>query len=84
MLGELFRGNATGGAVPGEFCRANWPAPVLDAMRCTSGWWRWGFCAMRSPLVACRRRVGGLDGVIPPRLVAVRTHCLMCAQQFRT
>ena len=28
-------------------CRANFvapigPAPVLDAMRCTSGWWRWG------------------------------------------
>ena len=27
---------------------------------------RWGFCAMRSPLAACRRRVGALDGVIPP------------------
>ena len=27
-----------------------------------------GFCAMRSPLAACRRRVGGLDGVIPPVL----------------
>ena len=26
----------------------------------------WGFCAMRSPLAACRRRVGSLDGVIPP------------------
>ena len=26
----------------------------------------WGFCAMRSPLVVCRRRVGGLDGVNPP------------------
>ena len=25
-----------------------------------------GFCAMRSPLTACRRRVGALDGVIPP------------------
>ena len=35
-------------------------------MRCTSGWLRWGFCAMRSPLTACRRRVGALDGVIPP------------------
>ena len=42
------------------------PASILDAMRCTSGWLRWGFCAMRSPLTACRRRVGGLDGVIPP------------------
>ena len=44
------------------------PASILDAMRCTSGWLRWGFCAMRSPLTACRRRVGGLDGVIPPVL----------------
>ena len=26
----------------------------------------WGFCAMRSPLAVCRRRVGSLDGVIPP------------------
>ena len=26
----------------------------------------WGFCAMRSPLAVCRRRVGGLDGVNPP------------------
>ena len=28
--------------------------------------WQWGFCAMRTPLTVCRRRVGGLDGVIPP------------------
>ena len=27
---------------------------------------RWGFCAMRSLLLGFRRRVGGLDGVIPP------------------
>ena len=40
-------------------------------MRRTWGWLRWGVCAMRSPLAACRRRVGALDGVIPPRLVAV-------------
>ena len=37
-------------------------------MRCGAlqGGCGWGFCAMRSPLAACRRRVGGLDGVIPP------------------
>ena len=40
--------------------------PVLDAAWRILGWLRWGFCAMRSPLAACRRRVGGLDGVIPP------------------
>ena len=40
--------------------------PGLVAMRRTSGWLRWGFCAMRSPLAACRRRVGALHGVIPP------------------
>ena len=28
--------------------------------------WQWGVCAMRSLLVARRRRVGGLDGAIPP------------------
>ena len=37
-------------------------------MRCGAlqGGCGWGVCAMRSPLAACRRRVGGLDGVIPP------------------
>ena len=45
-LGEFFHGRAAGGAVPGEFFAPIGPAPVLDAMRCTSGWWRWGFCAM--------------------------------------
>ena len=40
--------------------------PVLEAARCPPDRRRWGFCAMRSPLAACRRRVGGLDGVIPP------------------
>lgn len=28
--------------------------------------WAWGFCAMRSLLLGFRRRVGGLDDVIPP------------------
>lgn len=27
---------------------------------------RWGFCTTRSPLAACRRRVGGLCSAIPP------------------
>ena len=35
-------------------------------LRCPPRRQQWGFCAMRSPLAACRRRVGGLDGVIPP------------------
>ena len=37
-------------------------------MRCGAlqGGCGWGVCAMRSRLAACRRRVGGLDGVIPP------------------
>ena len=52
-------------------CRASFfasigPAPVLDAMRCTSGWWRWRFCTTRSLLAACRRRVGGSCSAIPP------------------
>ena len=56
VLGEFFRGRVTGGAVLGEFFRANrYCAQVLYRMRCTSGWLRWRFCAMRSPLTACRR-----------------------------
>lgn len=39
---------------------------VLWSLRRPTHRWRWGFCAMRSPLTACRRRVGALDGVIPP------------------
>ena len=43
LLGELFRGRAAGGAVLGEFFRANRPcAQVLDAAPRTSGWLRWG------------------------------------------
>ena len=41
-----------------------WPSLVGDAAHFRR--LRWGFCAMRSPLAACRRRVGALDGVIPP------------------
>ena len=40
------------------------PGLVGDAVHFR--WLRWGFCAMRSPLSARRRRVGALDGVIPP------------------
>ena len=39
---------------------------VLEAARRPPDRLRWGFCAMRSPLAACHRRVGALDGVIPP------------------
>ena len=35
-------------------------------MRRTSCWLRWGFCSIRGALTACRRRVGALDGAIPP------------------
>ena len=28
--------------------------------------WRWGFCTIRSILSACRRRVAGSNGAIPP------------------
>ena len=80
LLGELFRGNAAGGAVLGEFFRGRatggrcWAsffaptgtAPVLDAAWCTSGWLRWGFCSIRNWLVACRRRVGVLMMQFPP------------------
>ena len=52
-------------------CWANFVAPTGAVPRSC---WRggalqvaaWGFCAMRSPLAARRRRVGGLDGAIPP------------------
>ena len=68
LLGEFFAEEPLEGPCWASFFAPIGPASILDAMRCTSGWLRWGFCAMRSPLVACRRRVGGLDGVIPPVL----------------
>ena len=49
-----------------SFFAPSGPAPVLEAARRTSGWWRWGFCAMRSPFAACRRRVVPLYGAITP------------------
>ena len=44
----------------GQALRAATPSGALQ----TGG--RWGFCAMRSALSACRRRVAPLHGVIPP------------------
>ena len=41
-----------------------WSWMRCGALQGGCGWG--GVCAMRSPLAACRRRVGGLDGVIPP------------------
>ena len=67
LLGEFFRGRAAGGAVLGEFFRANrCCVQVLEAARCSSGWLRWGFCGIRNWLVACRRRVGVLMMQFPP------------------
>ena len=70
VLGELFRGRATGGAVLGELFRAKRSCAGLvgDAAHYwrTSGWWRWGFCTTRSLLAACRRRVGPPCSAIPP------------------
>ena len=54
----------------GEFFRANWPRAGLGYSAAHFRLAAMGVCAMRSPLTACRRRVGALDGVIP-RLVAV-------------
>ena len=44
------------------------PAPQPDPrpLQRARHWWRWGFCAMRSPLAACRQRVAPLHGAIPP------------------
>ena len=44
------------------------PAPNPDPrpLQHARHWWRWGFCAMQSPLAACRRRVVPLHGAIPP------------------
>ena len=66
LAGRVFRGRAAGVAVLGEFFRANRHCAGLVGDAVHFRWLRWGFCAMRSPLAACRRRVGALDGVIPP------------------
>ena len=84
LLGEFFRGRAAGGAVLGEFFRANWPCVDLgcDAVH------------FRLAAMGVLRHAKPSDGVSPacrrlgwrhsPRLVAVRPRCLMCAQQCRT
>ena len=70
VLGEVFRGNAGGRAVLGEFFRANrCCAQVLDAARRISGWLWWGICSIRSWLAGYLRRVAALMMQFPPRLV---------------
>ena len=49
-----------------SFSRQPVPCPGLVGDAAHFRRLRWGFCAMRTPLTACRRRVGPLDGVIPP------------------
>ena len=67
VLGEVFRGNAGGRAVLGEFFRANrCCAQVLDAARRISGWLWWGICSIRSWLAVYRRRVAALMMQFPP------------------
>ena len=80
LLGELFRGNAAGGAVLGEFFRGNaaegavlgdffapiGPAPRSCRRRGARGWLRWGFCSIRSFASACHRRVTPLMTPFPP------------------
>ena len=67
MLGELFRGRAAGGAVLGELFRANrYCGRALRATGVLQTGGRRGFCTTRSPLAACRRRVGPPCSAIPP------------------
>ena len=66
LLGELFRGNAAGGAVLGEFFAPIGPAPRSCRRRGARGWLRWGFCSIRNWLPACRRRVTPLMTPFPP------------------
>ena len=80
LLGELFRGSASGGAMLGEFfaeillkglCWASSFAPIGPVPRScrrrgARGWLRWGFCSIRSWLAACRRRVVPLMTPFPP------------------
>jgi len=66
MLGEFFRGNAAEGAVLGEFFAPIGPASRSCRRRGARGWLRWGFCSIRSWLTACRRRVVPLMTPYPP------------------
>ncbi len=67
VLGELFRGTVAERSVLGEFFRAyRHGSHVSHVMwRPTCRKW-WGFCTTRSPLAACRRRVGASCSAIPP------------------
>ena len=71
VLGELFRGNAAEGAVLGEFFAPIGPAPRSCRRRGARGWLRWGFCSIRSWLAACCRRVVPLMTPFP-RCVVLR------------
>ncbi len=51
--------------VPG-FCRSCALRPGSPCHRRSPRRWRWGYCAIRSLLAACRRRVAPLHGAIPP------------------
>ena len=66
VLGELFRGRAAGEAVLGDFFAPIGPAPRSCRRRGARGWLRWGFCSIRSWLAACRRRVVPLMTPFPP------------------
>ena len=58
LAGRVFRGRAAGGAVQGEYFRADWRcAQVLLATRCTSGGCGGGF----APCEALCRRVAGVS-----------------------
>ena len=58
LAGRVFRGRAAGGAVLGEYFRADWRcAQVLLATRCTSGGCGGGF----APCEALCRRVAGVS-----------------------
>ena len=67
VLGEVFRGTAAERSVPGEFFRAYRHGSHVSHVtwRPTCRKW-WGFCTTRSPLAACRRRVGASCRAIPP------------------
>ena len=67
VLGEVFRGTAAERSVLGEFFRAYRHGSHVSHLtwRPTCRKW-WGFCTTRSPLAACRPRVGASCRAIPP------------------
>ena len=66
LAGRVFRGNAAGGSVLGEFFAPIGPAHRSCGRRGARGWLRWGFCSIRSWLPACRRCVVPLMTPFPP------------------